>query len=109
VVSNPFRSRRETRRRVREAVDAEKAKGVLSEAAEADVEPDAEAAEALRVAAAEETADVAESAVHRARPRGRKNTPPRTRQGRTNDLKTATTVDDADNDRWRIRPFQVLP
>ena len=73
MVRNPFRSRRETRRRAREAVDSEKAKHVLSEAAEGDVEPDAEAAEALREAAAEETAEVAESAARRARRRGRKN------------------------------------
>ena len=72
MVRNPFRSRRETRRRAREAVDAEKAKHVLSEAAEEDVEPDAEAAAALREAAAEETAEVAESAARRARRRGRK-------------------------------------
>ncbi len=73
MVRNPFQSRRETRRRAREAVDAEKAKNVLSEAAEEDVEPDAEAAEALREAAAEETAEVAESTDRRARRRGRKN------------------------------------
>ena len=68
-----FRSRRETRRRAREAVDAEKPKEILSEAAEEDVEPDAEAAEALREAAAEQTAEIAESAAHRARRLGRKN------------------------------------
>ena len=73
MVRNPFRSRRETRHRAREAVDAEKAKNVFSEAAEEDVEPDVEAAEALREAAAEETAEVAESTARRARRRGRKN------------------------------------
>jgi len=56
MVANPFRSRRETRRRVRETVDAE---------------PDAEA---LRGAAAEETAGVAESGARRARRRDRKST-----------------------------------
>ena len=69
MVRNPFRSRRGTRRRAREAVDSEKAKNVLSEAAGGDVDPDDEAAKALK----EETAEVAESAARRARRRGRKN------------------------------------
>ena len=106
MVRNPFRSRRETRRRPREAVDAETVKDVRSEAAEEDVEPDSEA---LREAAAEETAEVAESVARRARRRGRKTSLPRTLHRRTNDIKTAKNADGADNDRSRIRPCPVLP
>lgn len=61
------------RRRAREAGDSEKAKMVLSEAAEDDGQADAEAAEALGEAVPEETAEIAESAARRARRRGRKN------------------------------------
>lgn len=54
-------------------VDSEKAKNVLSETAEEDVEPDGKSAEALREATAEGPAEVAESVARRTRRRGRKN------------------------------------
>lgn len=74
MARDPDRPQRETRRQARQAVDTKKAKTVLSEAADEDVEPDDDAAaEALREAEAEETAEVAEAAARRARRRGRKN------------------------------------
>ncbi|WP_396613860.1 hypothetical protein ACH9L7_19255 (plasmid) [Haloferax sp. S1W] len=109
MVRNPFRSRRETRRRAREAVDSEKAKDVLSEAAEEDIVPAAEAAEVLRVAAAEETAEVAESAARHARRRGRKNITSEDVAQANERIRTAKNVDGADNDRSQIRPCQVRP
>ncbi|WP_436935592.1 histone-like protein [Halovenus marina] len=73
MARNTDRPRRKTRQKARNAVDSKKAKAVLSEAADEEVEPDDDAAETLREAAAEETAEVAEAAARRARRRGRKN------------------------------------
>jgi histone H3/H4 len=106
VVRNPFRSRRETRRRAREAVDAEKARDVHSEAAEEDVEPNGEASETVRAAAAQETVEVGESTARRARRRGRKTIFPEDVAQANNGTKS---TDDADDDRLQRRPRRVLP
>lgn len=95
MVPNPFRLRRETRRRTREAVDSEKTKHVHSEAADEDIEPDDETAEALREAAIEQMADVSESTAPRARRRGQ--APIASEDvARANDIETAKNVNGAD-------------
>lgn len=109
MARDPDRPRRETRQQARNAVDPKLAKTVLSEAAVEDVEPDDDAAEALREAAAEETADVAEAAAAVLAVAVARTSPPKTSHRRTNDIRIAKNVDGADNDRPQIRPRQVLP